>query len=96
MENTFIPELLDGSESGQFLALDLGGTNFRVILLSLEGGKIRQDGEVLEYYTVEETLRLGGSVNGRVKTILLPDLDLGHICSTSWQPASRISSRGTT
>ena len=29
MENTFVPELTDGTESGRFLALDLGGTNFR-------------------------------------------------------------------
>ena len=29
MENTYIPELLNGTESGQYLALDLGGTNFR-------------------------------------------------------------------
>ena len=62
MENTFIPELLDGSESGQFLALDLGGTNFRIILLSLEGGKIIEDQEILDYYNVEEKLRLEGSV----------------------------------
>ena len=55
MENTFIPELLDGSEKGKFLALDLGGTNFRVILLELENGKIKN--ETIDYYSVEESLR---------------------------------------
>ena len=55
MENTFIPELLNGKENGRFLALDLGGTNFRVILLELEKGKIKN--EVIDYYYVEESLR---------------------------------------
>jgi len=57
MENTYIPELLDGTEWGQYLALDLGGTNFRVIMLELECGKIKT--ENIKYYTVEENLRLG-------------------------------------
>ena len=70
MENTFIPELLDGSESGQFLALDLGGTNFRVILLSLEGGKISEDQEIVDYYNVEEKLRLEGAMKGLIDNCL--------------------------
>ena len=45
MENTFIPELLDGTENGKYLALDLGGTNFRVILLEIENGKIKNETE---------------------------------------------------
>ena len=55
MENTFIPELLDGTENGKYLALDLGGTNFRVILLDIENGKIKN--ETIDYYSVEESLR---------------------------------------
>ena len=55
MENTFIPELLNGSENGKFLALDLGGTNFRVILLEIVNGKIKN--ETIDYYSVEESLR---------------------------------------
>jgi len=57
MENTFIPELLNGTENGQYLALDLGGTNFRVIKLVLQNGKMIE--EIIEYYSVEEKLRLG-------------------------------------
>lgn len=57
MENTFIPKLPDGTENGDFLALDLGGTNFRVILLSLRPG---QEGDFLvKYYSVPEHLRMG-------------------------------------
>ena len=61
MENTFIPELLDGTENGEYLALDLGGTNFRVIKLVLQNGKIIE--EIIEYYSVEERLRLGPGEN---------------------------------
>ncbi len=35
---TYVHELPTGREEGQFLALDLGGTNFRVILVELEAG----------------------------------------------------------
>ncbi|XP_012221935.1 hexokinase type 2 [Linepithema humile] len=60
MENTYIPELLDGTEGGLFLALDLGGTNFRVLLLELaNGAPIRQ--EVKRYYIGPE-LRVGSAV----------------------------------
>ncbi|XP_048745632.1 hexokinase-2-like isoform X1 [Ostrea edulis] len=34
---TFVRSLPDGSEKGSFLALDLGGTNFRVLLVKLNG-----------------------------------------------------------
>lgn len=57
MENTFIPELLDGTESGSFLALDLGGTNFRVMVLDLVDGKVVD--EAISFYHVEEHLRIG-------------------------------------
>jgi hexokinase len=33
MENTYISQLLDGTEQGFYLALDLGGTNFRSVFL---------------------------------------------------------------
>jgi len=31
---TFLEDVPDGSEAGSFLALDLGGTNFRVVRVS--------------------------------------------------------------
>ena len=52
MENTFVPELADGTEEGKFLALDLGGTNFRVMMLELKAGKI-----------VKEEVRLFGIIS---------------------------------
>lgn len=45
------------TESGKFLALDLGGTNFRVILLELDNGKIVN--EVVKMYHIEDELRVG-------------------------------------
>ncbi|KAG0425965.1 hypothetical protein HPB47_026896, partial [Ixodes persulcatus] len=57
MENTYLPELPDGTEKGEFLALDLGGTNFRVLHLQLD-----PDGEQrfhVKYYSVPESVRLG-------------------------------------
>lgn len=35
---TFVNQRVTGAESGHFYALDLGGTNFRVLRITLEGG----------------------------------------------------------
>ena len=57
MENTYVSQLINGSEDGSYLALDLGGTNFRVMLLEMAQGKITK--EDVEYYSVPENKRLG-------------------------------------
>ena len=57
MENTYVPELPNGEEKGAYLALDLGGTNFRVMLLEMEKGKIIN--EKVSYYTLDDSTRLG-------------------------------------
>ncbi len=57
MENTYIPELPDGTEDGLFLALDLGGTNFRVILIELKDGDILR--EEFKFYHISDEARLG-------------------------------------
>ncbi|CAL7934333.1 unnamed protein product [Xylocopa violacea] len=60
MENTYIPELLDGTEEGLYLALDLGGTNFRVLLLELvHGTPIR---EQVKKYHISSDLRVGSGI----------------------------------
>lgn len=41
------------------MALDLGGTNFRVILLELDYGEIKQ--EVVKMYEIGAELRVGGA-----------------------------------
>lgn len=45
------------TENGKFLALDLGGTNFRVILLELDHGEIKQ--EIVKKYHIHSELRVG-------------------------------------
>ncbi|XP_018024784.1 hexokinase-1 [Hyalella azteca] len=57
MEDTFLPDLPNGKEEGDFLALDLGGTNLRVLLITLKAGQVTD--EILEYYTVPECIRYG-------------------------------------
>uniref|UniRef100_A0A336LKM4 Phosphotransferase n=1 Tax=Culicoides sonorensis TaxID=179676 RepID=A0A336LKM4_CULSO len=57
MENTYIPELPNGKESGRFLALDLGGTNFRVILMEVFEGKIVT--EIVQKYDIADETRIG-------------------------------------
>ncbi|CAK1595636.1 unnamed protein product [Parnassius mnemosyne] len=57
MENTYVPELPDGTEEGVFLALDLGGTNFRVLLLELSSGQLVR--EKVKQYHISDSLRLG-------------------------------------
>lgn len=48
------------AEKGDFLALDLGGTNFRVILLTLDPASELQS--IVKYYQVPEEVRLGEGV----------------------------------
>jgi len=43
-------------EVGKFLALDLGGTNFRVLLINLENGQMSLTSKV---YSISEAVMLG-------------------------------------
>jgi hexokinase len=61
MENTYIPELPNGTEEGIYLALDLGGTNFRVILLELANGKFLR--EEFNFYHISDEARLGCGIS---------------------------------
>lgn len=61
MENTFMCQLPTGREEGLFLSLDLGSTNFRVILSRLHGDNHLNDFSV-KYYDVGPHLRKGSSV----------------------------------
>ncbi|XP_076628998.1 hexokinase type 2 [Colletes latitarsis] len=60
MENTYVPELLDGTEEGLYLALDLGGTNFRVLLVELaHGTPIREE---VKKYHISSDLRVDSGI----------------------------------
>lgn len=54
---TYVRELPSGHECGKFLALDLGGTNFRVVLIEIgENEKFEMDNEV---YAISQELMTG-------------------------------------
>ncbi|XP_022669594.1 hexokinase-2-like isoform X3 [Varroa jacobsoni] len=53
---TYVRDVPDGSESGRFLALDLGGTNFRVLLIEIDGDKFKMDNAI---YAVPQEIMLG-------------------------------------
>lgn len=54
---TYVQDLPNGTERGKFLALDLGGTNFRVLLIHLKG---EEDYEFQsKIYAIPQTLMLG-------------------------------------
>lgn len=80
MENTYIPELLNGTETGDFLALDLGGTNFRILLISLQNENVVRE-EVMQYH-ISDDLRLG---EGEVLFDYLADClyDFVHKCGVA-------------
>ncbi len=43
---TYVRAIPDGTECGEILALDLGGTNFRVLLIHLEKGEVKVQSKV--------------------------------------------------
>lgn len=57
MMNTYITEIIDGTESGDFLSLDLGSTNFRVCHLNMCGKK--EEKFDVKYYDIAEPLKKG-------------------------------------
>lgn len=57
-ELSFITKMPSGKETGHFLSIDLGSTNFRVILSDLKGGKGDDEFQV-KYYDVPNDLRYG-------------------------------------
>uniref|UniRef100_A0A146LSX2 Phosphotransferase n=1 Tax=Lygus hesperus TaxID=30085 RepID=A0A146LSX2_LYGHE len=54
--NTYVQDLPTGKEKGQFLALDLGGTNFRVLLITLNGRHFDMQSKI---YVVPKEIMLG-------------------------------------
>lgn len=79
METTYVTQLLTGTETGKFLALDLGSTNFRVLLVKLSEGKIIE--QSVKHFEVSTDTRTGPGENlfsflADCINIFLEDLDL--------------------
>ncbi|XP_029018923.1 hexokinase-2 isoform X2 [Betta splendens] len=56
---TFVRSTPDGTEQGEFLALDLGGSNFRVLLVKVKGNgeqKVEMENQI---YDIPETMMKG-------------------------------------
>ncbi|XP_058809472.1 hexokinase type 2 [Phymastichus coffea] len=53
---TYVQNLPNGTEKGNFLALDLGGTNFRVLLITLDYGHFDMKSKI---YAIPQSLMLG-------------------------------------
>ncbi|XP_032678925.1 hexokinase type 2 isoform X2 [Odontomachus brunneus] len=56
---TYVQDLPNGTEKGNFLALDLGGTNFRVLLITLDGQNFDMKSKI---YAIPQSLMLGTGV----------------------------------
>ncbi|XP_077456115.1 hexokinase-2 [Stigmatopora argus] len=54
---TFVGSTLDGSEHGDFLALDLGGSSFRVLLVRVQGDKKHVEMHHKNYIIPQETMQ---------------------------------------
>ncbi|RWS24610.1 Hexokinase-2-like protein [Leptotrombidium deliense] len=53
---TFVRDVPNGRERGKFLALDLGGTNFRVLIIDIDGEQFKMDNEI---YAIPQSIMLG-------------------------------------
>ncbi|XP_011055102.1 PREDICTED: hexokinase type 2-like isoform X2 [Acromyrmex echinatior] len=53
---TYVQDLPNGTEKGNFLALDLGGTNFRVLLITLDRQNFDMKSKI---YAIPQSLMLG-------------------------------------
>jgi hexokinase len=58
---TYVRNIADGSETGQVLALDLGGTNFRVLLVTLlPQSRVDLTSKI---FVIPQSIMLGEGVN---------------------------------
>ncbi len=64
---SYVRSVPNGTEQGNFLALDLGGTNFRVLLIRLNGKESDMVGKI---YRVPDTLMKGTGIAVSLCTII--------------------------
>lgn len=57
---TYVQDLPNGNEKGKFLALDLGGTNFRVLLVQMNGEKVCR--HTSKTYAIPQRIMVGSGV----------------------------------
>ena len=75
---TYVRNIADGTETGQVLALDLGGTNFRVLLVTLlPQSKVELTSKI---FVIPQSIMLGEGVNVRSKNDLLKEMTNKCVC----------------
>ncbi|XP_043266742.1 hexokinase type 2 isoform X2 [Venturia canescens] len=77
---TYVQDLPNGTEKGNFLALDLGGTNFRVLLITLDGHNFDMKSKI---YAIPQSLMLGTGTQlfdhiAQCLALFVKDLKLEH------------------
>ena len=58
---TYVRNAADGTETGKFLAIDLGGTNFRVLLVDLESDAT--PAVTSKRFVIPQSIMLGEGMN---------------------------------
>ncbi|XP_006624750.1 hexokinase type 2 isoform X2 [Apis dorsata] len=77
---TYVQDLPQGTEKGNFLALDLGGTNFRVLLITLDNQNFDMKSKI---YVIPQSLMVGTGVQlfdhiAQCLAMFIKDLNLQH------------------
>ncbi|VDM33043.1 unnamed protein product [Hydatigera taeniaeformis] len=78
MLNTYVTDLPNGNETGRYLALDLGGTNYRLLLVTFHAPKTPPLIEA-DVYTISNELQTGKG--DETRNLLDVPLDLGFTFS---------------
>lgn len=77
---TYVRSLPDGTERGDILALDLGGTNFRVLLINLDKGEIKVKSKV---FLIPQSIMTGTGIQlfDHIATCLANFMKAEQLCS---------------
>lgn len=79
---TYVQNLPTGTEKGNFLALDLGGTNFRVLLITLNEKSFNMKSKI---YAIPQSLMIGTGTQlfdhiAQCLALFIKDLELEDEC----------------
>ncbi|KAI2798167.1 hypothetical protein BLOT_013285 [Blomia tropicalis] len=67
MINTFVTDFPNGTEVGDYIGIDIGGTNFRVVHLNLSKVGSNYENKIeMEFFSVPANIRLGNCKQGEV------------------------------
>ncbi|XP_026679503.1 hexokinase type 2-like [Diaphorina citri] len=72
---TYVQDLPNGKEKGKFLALDLGGTNFRVLIIYLEENHFKMESKV---YSIPQDIMTGSGTQVSILIGLSPTPGVGN------------------